>query len=407
MSMGEAEGGASAVVFLMHDVTGTGGVARTVISQANQLVKTSPVAVVSLYRRKDAPQLAVDPRIKIVYLAYQVAFEMQANGRRRRRTGPVQPIPGGDRAARDLDQQPSRLADESVEGEMSLLTDRLIERELSKLSGGVLISTRPSLHAAAAAAAPHGTLLIGQEHRDFETRSAKASMLRYLVQTAARLDAFVTLTRADARDWEAQLAGTDTYVTSIPNALPFRHGATSTLAGKTVVAAGRLVPPKGFSRLIQAWGPVSKVAPDWTLRIFGQGELRPSLKAQIEDEGLTETVQLMGHTENLERELEAASVLAMSSIREGFGMVLLEAMSKGVPMVAFDCPRGPGEIVVDGRNGRLVPDGDLHGFSEALLSLITDDDARARMGAAALEDSHLYDPEAIAARWQDLFACLR
>ena len=111
----------------------------------------------------------------------------------------------------------------------------------------------------------------------------------------------------------------------------------------------------------------------------------------------------MGHAPDLAPVLADASVFAMTSRGEGFPMVLLEAMSRGVPMVAFDCPRGPSEIIHDGENGRLVPDGDIEGFTRALEELVTDAEARQRMGAQALEDAHKYSIEAVAGQWEELF----
>jgi glycosyltransferase involved in cell wall biosynthesis len=174
-----------------------------------------------------------------------------------------------------------------------------------------------------------------------------------------------------------------------------------------VVAAGHLVPRKGFDRMITAWKPISRARPDWQLHIYGSGEQRRRLTSQIRRRRLTESVHLKGHTMAFEEVLGGASIYAMTSHEEGFPMVLVEAMTKGVPPVSMDCPRGPAEIIVDHRNGRLTPDGDIGAFSSALLDVINDDGRRAEMGRAALEDARQYTPEVIAGRWADLFERLR
>jgi glycosyltransferase involved in cell wall biosynthesis len=110
----------------------------------------------------------------------------------------------------------------------------------------------------------------------------------------------------------------------------------------------------------------------------------------------------MGATDHLGRALADASVFALSSRFEGFGMVILEAMSKGVPVVSFDCPRGPAELVTDGVDGVVVPDGDVGALAAGLLRLIGDDEGRRRMGAAALEKAAQYDAEAVGRRWDEL-----
>jgi glycosyltransferase involved in cell wall biosynthesis len=114
-------------------------------------------------------------------------------------------------------------------------------------------------------------------------------------------------------------------------------------------------------------------------------------------------VRLPGHAEDLRAVLAGAAAYALTSHAEGFPMVLLEAMSAGVPLVAMDCPRGPGEIVADGTNGFLVDDGDVAGFGTALRRLVEDDELRRRCGRQAHQDSRVYAADVVVAQWLDLF----
>ena len=99
-------------------------------------------------------------------------------------------------------------------------------------------------------------------------------------------------------------------------------------------------------------------------------------------------------------------MFALSSRFEGFGMVVIEAMSRGLAVVSFDCPRGPGEIITDERDGLLVPPGDVGALAAALDRVMSDEALRARLGAAARHTAEAYRPEAIARRWEALLADL-
>ena len=97
-----------------------------------------------------------------------------------------------------------------------------------------------------------------------------------------------------------------------------------------------------------------------------------------------------------------ASVFALSSRFEGFPVVLLEAMSKGMAVVSFDCPTGPAELIDDRRNGLLVPAEDIGAFAAGLRELVEHEELRRRYAAAAVETAAAYTVEAIGRRWEAL-----
>jgi glycosyltransferase involved in cell wall biosynthesis len=231
-------------------------------------------------------------------------------------------------------------------------------------------------------------------------------LTRDIARTYPKLDALAVLTEADRADYARMLRGSHTQVEQIPNAVPQLDGGMASPDSRVVVAAGRLTPQKGFDLLIEAFAAVAGEHPDWQLRIHGAGPQRPALRQAILEHELYERVFLMGPTQQLGAALAQGSIFVLSSRFEGFGMVIVEAMSKGLAVVSYDCPRGPSEIIGDGRDGVLVPEQDVPALGRAISELAGDRERRARLGAAAIETARRYDRAAIGARWDALLARL-
>ncbi|QWZ06802.1 glycosyltransferase family 4 protein [Nocardioides panacis] len=374
------------VTFLMHDATGHGGVARSVLNLAGHLAGHRDVRVVSLFRRHDEPAYALDPRVRL-----EVLLDV------RRGPGPVD---------RFRQRRPTGLRPTPSEQHLTGLTDHLLRKRLGALEPGTVVSTRPSLHLAATRWAAPGVRVVGQDHKNFPTRFANRRQAALLRAAVPRLDAYVVLTHADAADYRRELPDAPA-VRVIRNALPWTPARTpAALDTKVVVAAGRLAREKGFGRMVDAFAPVARAHPDWQLHIHGEGTERGPLLQKVARLGLDEQVRLPGYADDFRSVLAGAAAYALTSRAEGFPMVLIEAMSAGVPLVAMDCPRGPGEIVTDGANGFLVDDGDVAGFSEALRTLVEDDELRRLCGRQAHEDSRAYVADVVVADWLDLFARL-
>ncbi|MEA2311230.1 MAG: hypothetical protein QOE28_1198, partial [Solirubrobacteraceae bacterium] len=269
---------------------------------------------------------------------------------------------------------------------------------------GVLVSTRPALNLLAARLTRRTVAVAGQEHMNaLAHRPRLAADMR---RAYRGLDALTVLTADDERDYRALLAGSSVRVARIPNPVPTLGGGVSAQDATVAIAAGRLNTQKGFDLLIEAWAPIAARHPDWTLEIHGSGPEQGALERAIAARGLGGRVLLKGRTQRLGEAMAAASLFVLSSRFEGFGMVVIEAMSKGLPVVSFDCPRGPGDIISDGEDGLLVAPEDVPGLSRALLALIEDPERRARLAAAALGTARRYEMRAIAPLWDALLSDL-
>lgn len=219
---------------------------------------------------------------------------------------------------------------------------------------------------------------------------------------AKKYDAFVVLTHEDAESWR----GYDN-LHVIPNMLSFEPKEHSTCTEKRVIAVGRLDFQKKFDRLIDIWVLVNKECPDWRLDIYGNGPDKESLEKRIDDLKLRNVVCVKEPTQYIENEYLQSSILAMTSTYEGWGLVLTEAMSVGVPCVAYACKCGPTDIIIDGKNGFLIEEEDRVTFARRLIELINNEELRIEMGKQAIKAVEKYKTNNIMPMWMKLFENIR
>ena len=170
-----------------------------------------------------------------------------------------------------------------------------------------------------------------------------------------------------------------------------------------IVAAGTLEARKNFGLLIKAFSRVAPRYPEWSLEIWGHGPLRDDLEALTSELGLGDRVALAGSTPELLDKMREGHIFAMPSILESFGMVSLEAMSLGLPVVGLRRCLGTNEVVQHERTGLLVDGADLvGGFAKALERLMSSPEERERFGRAGLEAARKYDQRRIGDLWHEL-----
>ena len=215
-------------------------------------------------------------------------------------------------------------------------------------------------------------------------------------RVASRFDRFVVLTHEDRQFW-----GNMDNIRVIPNARTFTCAEPSSLDGRQVIAVGRYCYQKAMDRLVEAWGLIED-RDGWTLRIAGDGEDRAMLEEKIKEAGLEGSV-VLGPCKDMLSEYMKSSVFALSSRYEGLPMVLLEAQATGIPIVAFDCKCGPRDVVTDGVDGFIVPEGDVKALAARIETLIKDDALRRQMGQAAFRASDRFDEEKIMNQWKEMF----
>ncbi|GAA3641594.1 glycosyltransferase family 4 protein [Flavivirga jejuensis] len=190
----------------------------------------------------------------------------------------------------------------------------------------------------------------------------------------------------------------------IPNPITFFPKSVSSLSNNIIISAGRIAPVKGYDMLIDIWEQTHKNIPNWELHIYGDGDINyiKELQNKIDDANLKKSIILKGATNNIENKLLNASVFAMSSHNECFPLVLLEAQACGLPIISFDCPNGPRNII-NKENGLLIPVGDNQLFANKLATLALNKEQLINKGLNARKNAYNYSVEKIMSLWTDMF----
>jgi glycosyltransferase involved in cell wall biosynthesis len=187
----------------------------------------------------------------------------------------------------------------------------------------------------------------------------------------------------------------------IPNSIESSN-YTAPLVASQAIAAGRLAPVKNFDALIEIWAQVVKKEPTWTLSIYGQGEpdYVAYLQAKIHELKVENQVFIRQAVPNLQETMQSYSMYLMTSHTECFPMVLLEALSVGLPCVSYNCPTGPAHIITPEQDGYLVSDQNQEAFVEKVLFLIRHPEIRMQLGENAKQNVQRFSNENVMRLWQ-------
>jgi glycosyltransferase involved in cell wall biosynthesis len=256
-----------------------------------------------------------------------------------------------------------------------------------------------------------GSKKIGEMHinranyRNFEAKDSnfvKNLFARYwsnsLVGHLKRLDRLVVLTETDQKAWKELEK-----VSIIPNPLPFTPSLVSLQTEKRIVAVARYSYEKGIDLLLQAWSLFEKKNMEWRLDVYGDGD-RNDYEKMIDDMNIDRSrCCLNARIAEVEEAYSQSSIFVLTSRYEGFGLVIIEAMACGLPVVAFDCPWGPRSIIHDTVDGLLVKNGCVDELSDCLLKLADNTKLRGVMASSAKENVKRYQIGQIACEWKCLF----
>lgn len=241
------------------------------------------------------------------------------------------------------------------------------------------------------------------EHFNFKVNLGLASRSLARQLSLCFADRIVTLTARDMQFWKQGAWYRNAQLAHIPNPMFLEERQVNENPTRTVISVGRLTFQKGFDLLLDAWSLLPpQLRKEWKLLIIGDGEARLLLEKRIMELGIGDSVELVGATKSVFTYFETASVYCLSSRFEGLPMVLLEALAFHLPIVAFDCDTGPGELVENGRNGMLVEAGKVGKMADSLATIMEDDGLRGRMRNYKSQKFPLLELGTIIEQWDQI-----
>lgn len=243
-----------------------------------------------------------------------------------------------------------------------------------------------------------GVRLISLEHVAFISRPRWIQFLSKLFYR--KIDSVVVLTKNDIDSYQK----ISKKIFKINNISPFEIDLNQNYnsESKEIIAIGRLTYQKNFEALLRSWSLIEDKIQDWSLKIYGCGEEYQTLQNLIHHKNI-KNAKLMGESNDIQQIYRMASFYVMSSRYEGLPMVLIEAQTFGLPIISFDCPHGPSEVIQQNVNGLLVENENIENLAASIFELIMKPVDRKEFSNKAKENSKQYSKEYVLAQWKQLF----
>ena len=356
---------------------GMGGIENATINSANSLSKTKDVEIISFYKLSDENLYNINDKIKIKYLYY---------GK-----------PNKDELINSVKEFNilSFIKNAFIATKILFKKGYTVIKEIKNIKEGIVISTRIEFTVLLNEFGNKDVIKIAQEHYHHNDNKKYIRTMKY---NYSNIDYVLALTDGLKQDYERFLEGNNTKVITMPNMLEEINYKKSNLTTKNVIFVGRLDKGKRINEIIDI---SSKIDNDWTFNIIGSGKEKESLENQIKELKLEDKVFLVGgkpHNEVLDY-LQESSIFIMTSISEGLPMVLLEAMSLGVPCIAYETRSGINDIITNKKDGFIIKNRNETEMIKKLELLMNDDDLRKEFGKNAKLKANRFSKEEITKRW--------
>ena len=363
---------------------GFGGIEKCVCALSNMLVDDYEVEILCSYKLLEEPVFELDPRVKIKYLITKFK-------------------PNRDEWKRSVKKlNLFSFIKETYNSIMTLiLRKKTMVEAIKNCDADIIISTRVLFNNILSKYGKEGVYKIGWEHNHYHDDEGYA---KKVVDSAKALDAFVLVSEGLKEYYKKELTPYNTKCVYIPNTIDYLPSKVSNLKTKRLISVGRLSREKAYDDLLDIYIKLHDIDPTWRLDIIGDGAQKNLLGDKIYSLGLQESVELHGFQKKdyINRLLKDSSIYLMSSITESFGIVLIEAMSFGLPCIAFDSAEGANELIKNNYNGYLVPNRDKDLYVKKVLKVMKDDKLRHKLGENGRQVAMEFTNEKVKEYWLDL-----
>lgn len=359
--------------FLLH--LGYGGIESSVINQANTLIEDYDIKIISFYKLKKNQEKLLDTRAKVKYL-----YDGEPNREEFKKS-----------------LQEHKFLKTLKEGLKAV--DILIKKKVLVINSIIdcdseyIISTRYEFNKLLSKYGNKNSIKIAEEHH-YHNNDQK--YINILSNKYNNIDYLFALTKTLEEDYKKFLKNNNhTKVVLVPNMLYDIPTKTSKLNEKNILAIGRLDYGKKNDDIIRAFSKIEDK--DWKLYILGDGKEMENLSKLIEELKLKDRVFLEGYKnkQEIEEYMLKSSIFLMASITEGLPMVLLEAMSYGLPCIAYETESGTKDIILDNINGYVIKNRNEKEYVKKLNKLISDEKLRKKFGKNAKETSKKFSKDEI------------
>ena len=361
---------------------GYGGIEKSIISLANLLVKKYKVEIAVCYKLYDEPVFYLDKKVSIVYL----------------NSDDIIPNHSSFRQALNKKNIFDILKESFFAFKVLHYRKKGMVNYIKNCDSDVIISTRDVFNEWLSLYGRKDIIRIGWEHNHFHNNYKYAHKI---INSAKKLDYLVLVSSDLLKYYKNKMQKYKCMCIYIPNCIDSIPNTVSKLNTNRLISVGRLSPEKGFIDLLKVFRLLKKDYPNWRLDIVGDGAEKENLNNYIKRFHLDDSVKLHGFQgkEYIDKLMNESSIYIMTSYTESFGIVLIEAMSHGLPCIAYDSAEGAREIINSGENGYLIKNRNSEMMIKKISDLIDNSSERKKIGKNARNSISKYTSDVVCEEW--------